>query len=388
MKHDSGAGCRCYFILLVMCLAWVPVSQGDDDQAARLERLRQQIQTLQLSLNGQRDQQQQLRHKLQTAEKALGRLSRALKGTARSLQRQSRRLQQLQKQHRQQQQDLSRQRAMLARQMLAAYAMGRQSYLKIILNQQDPAEIGRTLVYYDYFNRTRVVRIQQINARLREIRTLEQAISRETERLAALTKQQQRQWASQQQLRRRRHQVLVKLDAVIQGKEQRLQLFLQDERRLRRLLGQLQQALSDIPPEAGHRGSFASLKGKLSWPTKGRILTRFGQRRRSSGKLKWQGVLIAAPPGAEVHSIHSGRVAFADWLRGFGLLIIMDHGNGYMSLYAHNQSLYKSVGEWVAQGEVIATVGDSGGRNVPALYFEIRHNGRPDNPLKWCRAGK
>ncbi len=388
MKHDPGTGSRFYLILLMMCLAWVPVSQGDDDQAARLERLRQQIQALQLTLNGQRDQQQQLRRQLQTAEKALGRLSRALKETARRLQRQISRLQRLRIQYRQQQQDLSRQRAMLARQMLAAYAMGRQSYLKIILNQQDPAVIGRTLAYYDYFNRARVTRMRAINVRLKEIQTLELAIHHETERLATLTKQQQRQLVSQQQFRRRRHQVLVKLDAEIHGKEQRLQQFLQDERRLRRLLGQLQQALSDIPPEAGYRGSFASLKGRLNWPAKGRILTRFGQRRRSSGKLKWQGVLIAAPPGAEVHSIHSGRVAFADWLRGFGLLIILDHGNGYMSLYAHNQSLYKSVGEWVAQGDVIATVGDSGGRNVPALYFEIRHNGRPDDPLKWCRAEK
>lgn len=390
IKNHPGSGTDgwCCLILLVLCLAWIPASQGGDNQAARLERLRQRIQTLQQTLNGQRGQQRQLRHQLQMVEQALGRLGRALKETERSQRQQAGKLQRLRVLHRRRQQALSRQRSLLGQQILAAYAMGRQSYLKIILNQQDPAVIGRTLVYYDYFNRARAVRIRHINARLREIRILEQTINREAERLAVLSKQQRHQLASRKQFRQRRHQVLAKLGAEIHGREQRLQKFLQDEQRLSKLLGQLQQALADISPEAGRSGAFASQKGRLSWPTRGRIRARFGQLRRTSSRLRWQGVLIEAPEGAEVRSIHSGRVAFADWLRGFGLLLIIDHGNGYMSLYAHNQSLYRSVGEWVPQGAVIATVGNSGGRSSPALYFEIRHNGRPADPLKWVRAGK
>ena len=140
----------------------------------------------------------------------------------------------------------------------------------------------------------------------------------------------------------------------------------------------------DLPTEQGERKAFAGLRGKLKWPSRGRLANRYGSRRKE-GKLKWQGVMIKAPEGTEVTAISHGRIAFSDWLRGFGLLTIIDHGDGYMSLYGGNQSLYKEVGDWVEAGDVIASVGNSGGHRETALYFEIRHNGKPTNPLKWCR---
>jgi septal ring factor EnvC (AmiA/AmiB activator) len=129
---------------------------------------------------------------------------------------------------------------------------------------------------------------------------------------------------------------------------------------------------------------FASRKGELAWPAKGRIGARFGSA-RGVGRLYWDGVLIEAPEGGEVRSVHYGRVAFADWLRGFGLLLIIDHGDGYMTLYGYNQSLFKETGEWVEAGEVIAQVGRSGGRSTSGVYFGIRHNGEPIDPKKWCK---
>ncbi len=383
---SAHSPCRrwCLLVLLV-CLPFTAAWPGGDDKAARLERLRQQIQALRSVLNDSRGQQQLLRRQLQQVEKELGRLSRALRNTRQELAKQRQALLALRKRRSALRHNLSRQKEALRRQVLAAYAMGRQGELKIILNQQDPAVIGRALTYYDYFNRARAHQIGAIQGSLDELSALEERIGRESRRLSALSERQQRQMADKQSHVQQRRQVLASLEAEIRTKEQRLEQYIQDERRLARLLNQLQEALSDIPPEKGDVQPFAALKGQLGWPTKGRISAHYGERRFRDSKLKWQGVMIRAAEGAPVRSIHHGRVAFADWLRGFGLLIIIDHGNGYMSLYAHNQSLYKSVGEWVAAGEIIATVGNSGGRSRTGLYFEIRHNGRPTDPLRWCR---
>jgi septal ring factor EnvC (AmiA/AmiB activator) len=141
---------------------------------------------------------------------------------------------------------------------------------------------------------------------------------------------------------------------------------------------------SGLSSDGAEHQPFAKLRGRLNWPSRGKLITRYGSARKV-GKLKWQGVNISAPEGTEVRAISHGRVAFSDWLRGFGLLTIIDHGDGYMSLYGGNQSLFKEVGDWVEAGEAIASVGNSGGRQDSALYFEIRHNGKPSNPLKWCR---
>ncbi len=371
--------------LFLILLPWTAWAAEDDDKAARLEALRQQIQTLRQALNEDRGQQRVLRQRLQRAEKEIGRLSRSLRETRARLSQRRQALADLRRRRDVKQRELERHRDLLRRQVVAAYAMGRQGDLKIILNQQDPAAIGRALTYYDYFNRARAEQIAVIRRHLQAVADLETEIDRETRRLERLSRRQARQMAEKETRLAERRQVLAKLEEAIRTKEQRLQAYLEDERRLARLLDQIQEALTDIPSEEGDMLPFAALKGRLVLPVQGRVSARFGQRRLRSGRLKWQGVLLSAPEGAAVRSIHHGRVAFADWLRGFGLLIIIDHGGGYMSLYAHNQSLYKSVGEWVSAGEIIATVGSSGGRKQPGLYFEIRHNGKPVDPLRWCR---
>jgi septal ring factor EnvC (AmiA/AmiB activator) len=149
------------------------------------------------------------------------------------------------------------------------------------------------------------------------------------------------------------------------------------------VLSLLQQSLADVSGDLADIQSFAALKGKLPWPLAGRTVVRFGSRRRPSG-LRWDGLVIAAPLGTEVRAVHRGRVAFSDWLRGFGLLLILDHGDGYMTLYGYNQSLFKEVGEWVETGEPVALAGRSGGRLSPGVYFGIRVHGKPVNPIKWC----
>jgi len=156
-----------------------------------------------------------------------------------------------------------------------------------------------------------------------------------------------------------------------------------DRSQLERLLDAVEQSIANLEIPSDYR-PFHKLKGKLHWPTKGKISKRFGSS-RSGSNLRWQGVTLTAKEGSEVNAIHHGRVVFADWFRGSGLLIIIDHGDGYMSLYGHNQSLLIEPGDWVTVGEQIATVGNSGGKKHAGLYFEIRHKGQPTDPRHWCK---
>jgi len=359
---------------------------GEEDKAAKLQQLRQQIQDLQKSLGAARDQQAELRESLRRSEVEIGRISRILKDLRKQLRRQTRALKDLEARRGKEREALGAQREAIARQMVASYAMGRQGQLKIVLNQQDPAAIARTLTYYDYFIKARAARIAAIDHTLAELTQTEQDISAETNRLDRLRIDQADRLSALQQTRRTRAEVLAKLEAEIRTKQQRLDQLLKDEARLARLVQRLREALSDIPPDAVGV-PFSQLKGRLAWPVDGRVTARFGETRKP-GTMRWQGVMLQAEQGREVHAVYHGRVAFADWLRGFGLLIIIDHGDGFMSLYGHNESLYKSPGDWVEGGELIATVGDSGGRAEPGLYFEIRHNGRPADPARWCVARK
>lgn len=359
----------------------------------RLEQLRQQIQSLRHELDSDQQRNRDLRSQLRDTERHIGKVVALLKSLNQQLRQQQRELQKLHRARKTQQANLQVQRVSLARQIRAAYTIGQQEYLKILLNQQDPAAVTRTLTYYDYFNRARLTRIRNLDTSLTELRHLEQAIQAET---AKLEHNQQEQSAEKQQLeqtRSQRAQVLAKLQQQILAKGERLSLLQEDERRLQQLLDRLATTppADTAPPtdaapssEGTEHTPFHTLRGRLQWPSAGRLSSRFGGA-RNVGKLKWQGVTIDAPEGTEVRAISHGRIAFSDWLRGFGLLTIIDHGDGYMSLYGGNQSLFKEVGDWVEAGDVIASVGNSGGNKNAALYFEIRHNGKPTNPLKWCR---
>lgn len=393
------------YMLLVLAVLWCcggpPASAAsgsaggaasgaeEKEKAAKLEALRRTIKDLRTSLDQARGKQAELRGQLRDSEISIGSLSQSLKKLKKELEQKGAELRGLRARRDEANAALEHQRRLLAQQILAGYAMGREGHLKIILSQQEPSSVGRMLTYYDYLNRARATRIEEIDHRLAEIGVLEHAIAQQAETLEQLHGEQTRQLQALRDSRASRRQVLVKLDGEIKTKQQKLETLLQDERNLSELLIKLRRALAEIPaerpPGPGDSAPFASHKGKLSWPARGKITARYGSARQV-GSLTWRGVVIGAEEGVEVKAIYRGRVAFADWLRGFGLLIIVDHGDGYMSLYGHNQNLAKNVGEWVERGETIATVGNSGGQDSAGLYFEIRHNGVPDNPLRWCRA--
>jgi septal ring factor EnvC (AmiA/AmiB activator) len=264
--------------------------------------------------------------------------------------------------------------------------MGRQEYVKIILNLEEAASVARTMTYYDYFNRARLQRIEKSKKTLASLATVEQKIKRQTARLKNTREEYTTKQAELKVVTHSRAQVVARLHSELVDKEQALSQLLEDERRLEQLVKDLDQAIPDILTDPGKRTPFARLKGKLIWPTKGELHAVYGKRRNSS-RVKWNGVMIMANTGKDVKAISYGRVAFADFLRGYGLLLIIDHGDGYMSLYGHNQAIYKDIGEWVEAGETISSVGTSGGQKQAGLYFEIRHNGKPTNPVRWCRKG-
>ncbi|HED18817.1 MAG TPA: peptidase M23, partial [Gammaproteobacteria bacterium] len=277
---------------------------------------------------------------------------------------------------------LQKQRRHIASEARVAYAMGRQQQVKLLLNQEQPSVAGRMLTYFGYFSRARMVQIDSIHATMEALRETEASIQGKTRILGGLHDRRQSASERLREKKQARKQVLVQINSELQNQSGELRRLGENEKQLQKLLASLQELLADIPAELSQQ-PFRSLKGKLHWPARGRLTARFGNRRGSSG-LVWQGVMISAPEGTRVRAVSQGRVAFADWMRGFGLLLIIDHGEGYMSLYGHNQALYKEVGEWVDTGEVVATLGTSGGQTRSGLYFELRHNGRPVNPVRWC----
>jgi len=387
-RPGCPASRRIVLALIGALLAWAGASAAPRDPqaaAAELERLRARIADVRARLERTRGDYGKTERELRRLEARIGEVDRAVRRTDQGVRARERRLAELERSEKDLAQRLSNQRAALSRQLRASYAMGRQEQLKILLNQGDPATVGRALVYYDYLNRARTNRIRTAIEQLEALRQVRLEISAERRELAALRERQLAQKQALEDSRSARERVLAALGAKLRSDDARLRNLRQGERELEQVLRALEQALSDIPMDFRASEPFARLKGDLPWPVAGRIVSRFGSA-RAGGKLRWRGVVIDAERGSEVRAVSHGRVAFADWLRGYGLLLIVDHGDGFMSLYGHNQSLYKDVGEWVQAGEVVASVGDSGGQADSGLYFEIRRDGTPVNPVAWCRA--
>lgn len=389
-RRRTGLPWYASFAVAGLCLTAAPhaVAAGSDDLSAKtreLQHLRAQIEAVSRTIAADQLRKDKLQAALRDAETRIGVLTRAVADTARQATAAQGRLDGLNRDLQHRRDDLAVQQARLARQVRAAYAVGRQGYLKLLLEQQDPAAVSRNLIYYDYFNRARARRIHAVTAQLKRIDGLRTAIAAQVDALERLRRQQT---GAQQDLTREvqtRGTVLASVNARIETADQRLTRLRGNEQALQGLIQRLREALADIPDAGDGTLPFGRLKGRLRLPAAGALAARFGAP-RVHGKLKWQGVLIDAAAGADVHAVYHGRVAFSGWLRGYGLLLIIDHGNGYMSLYGHNQSLAKGVGDWVDTGEVVASVGDSGGRERPGLYFEIRHNGVPADPLLWCNS--
>ena len=354
-------------------------------QKQELEKLRQRMSELRRKIEKKQAEKNSATQRLKNIEVRIGERAYVLKKINRHLRKQKRELKKLKKQKQKTHTKLAKQRKLLSEQIRSAYMIGKQEYLKLLLNQENPAAIDRTLTYYDYFHQARSHHIDEAAITINKLDALTAKVKVKTSELKKLRQQQREEKQKLEDDFIDRSVIVKAITKDIAKKGQRLKKLTADEKLLQQLLKDIRHIMPSTLTEIDKRETFRKRRGRLKWPVKGKVKRLFGKSRHAAN-LKWNGVLIASKEGKNVKAISHGRVAYADWLRGYGMLLIIDHGDGYMTLYGYNQALYKEAGDWVEEGEVIATVGRSGGQSKSALYFEVRVKGRPSNPTKWCRS--
>ena len=320
-----------------------------------------------------------LEQQLKQDDLAIAKTAKAINDTEQNLKATHKKIAELSKEKQQLTAQKITQERLLAKQLRSAYTTGQHDYLKLILNQEQSEKIQRTISYYQYLNKARIQEIDNFQATITALLAVTSAHQEQVTQLEILKKSQLKQKLNLRDNKAKRTRTVSALNKKLLSSKQQLAKLKAEETNLTSALQKLE-AL--IRAEIDLTG-LSKLKRKLSWPVKGRLLRSFGSKKQ--GYLKWKGVLLGAPIGRQVRTIHNGTILFSDWLKGYGLLTVIDHGNGYMSLYAHNQTLLKSVGDRVETGEPIALVGQSGGQNQASLYFEIRHQGKAVNPKLWCK---
>ncbi len=380
-------GERCNLISLVFFLAMIifckPVFSGVDSKQNELNQVLKKIEKTSKENKLYRKKRAELVDKLAVIEKEFGKIARDLQEIQVERDKKQRQIKELSDKIIAKKSLIKKTVQQLQVQIRSAYAMGGMEKLKLFLNQQDPARLNRILVYYGYLNRERMGKLELAKQALQDLTFLVDEQKNVVGDLQQLSEQKLAEQAKLKNAKQKRTVLLTRLNKEHLSRQEKLVLLKRKESELRKLIRSLEKedryndsffTASDKP--------FALQKGNLIWPVQGELSQKFGSSR---GAGKWDGVLIEAREGSDVRSIASGRVVYSDWLKGYGLLVIIDHGKGYMTLYAFNQSLYRKVDERVKQGDVVASVGKSGGRDRAGLYFAIRKKGKPLNPVRWCR---
>ena len=372
--------------LILILLSSALISAGHaQDSTQHLEAVRDEIKTLSQDLASNKADKESLYKQLETQSLKVSAINRELASLNEKIRTQDRQLTALNQQLDQQQLMQSEQLEALYEQLRAAFINSQPSYMKMLLNQQDPALLSRGNVYYRYFNDARREQIEEIDQLLASLSDEQKQVFAAQRELQSLYETQKQQQASLQAQTEARQATLAALDQKIASQDARLSELRSQEQQLQNLIDSLarQQAKRASPPSTVKPTQpFTSLNGRLNWPVSGKVLAHYGSS-RNIGTLKWQGIMIDSAPGTDVKAVASGRVVFSEWLRGFGLLIIVDHGDQFMSLYGNNDALLKDVGDTVTVGETIAQTGNQGIRQQAGLYFEIRHKGQPVNPVNW-----
>ena len=364
-----------------------------------LRELRNRIDKLKTDIASAEESRGEARDSLRESERAISEANRNLRNLA--LERQSARaeLSRLAGEGRRLEGELGARQDAIGRLLTLRYLGGEADYLKLIVSGVDPNQTARDLHYYGYISRAQAELIRSLRATLAWLQELQGQTREKTEELAEIESDQkkQRDQVAREQLARK--QVLDKVSAQIRDQRRQVRNLERDETRLTRLIEEVSRVIADeakktrrpgrrndqVPETGGAEGLgavFAKLKGSLRLPIKGELISRFGSPRPEGGP-SWKGLFIRSPAGQEVRAVASGRVVFADWMRGFGNLLILDHGLGYLTIYGNNESVLKQIGDTVRPGDPVATTGTSGGGSESGLYFEIRHEGRAFDPMTW-----
>lgn len=396
-----------------VCLA-LPLA-AEPDRSRALAEVQSKIHQVGGDVQVLAEERSKLLSQLQKLERQYGELANGVRSLKVEIKQQEQALEELRVKIAEVQRDMHGQQMELSGLVKAVYAMGGdRKGLKVILNQRDPALSSRMGIYYDYIGKARSQALLAMADDFKVLRQLEAQKDADSQLLLAALERKQQETDAMQALKKQRQELLARIEQDYASKSELLASLSADEKKLQALVASLQktddneaQNAVEPPPQVSERRvrlgarsgaskspetnqgqdqseglEFSALQGRLPWPVRGVVTERFGDRRYET---TWDGVVISAREGAEIRAITAGRVVYADWLRGYGLMIIVDHGKGYMSLYAFNQSLHKGVGEHVRAGEILASVGRSGGRADAALYFGIRNKGRPVDPERWCR---
>jgi septal ring factor EnvC (AmiA/AmiB activator) len=372
-------------LVLLAFLAAPSLAQETGGELAKikeqeLEEVRERISDLKESMDKSAAARDRLTGELQEAEIEIAEKRARLRDLERERDYATRRKAELDGQLAEREAELDEESAELAEQVRTAYMSGSQERIKLLLNQRDPATLGRLMAYYGYLNDHRGANIERVTAAIQELAQLRSEVAAEEARIAELARQRYDELTRLNEAQERRQGLLSGLRQRLDDEGREVERLAAQEKDLSRLIAELTTILSDYPINS--EDPFREHKGRLTWPVAGTLLHDFGQP-RASNQLKWNGVVMAAPRGREVRSVYHGRVVFADWLAGLGLLVIVDHGEGYMTLYGYNETILKDAGDWVAPGDVIATVGDSGGQSQSSLYFEMRRGTQPLDPRDW-----
>ncbi|WP_254795709.1 murein hydrolase activator EnvC family protein [Arsukibacterium indicum] len=359
----------------------MPVT-GRQQAEQELEQVQQQIKKTERQLKQQQQQLNKAEQQLQQSDRSLARASAELQQTQQELATIEQRGLQLTQQQQQLQHDLQQQQSQLAAQLKSAYSLGQHDYTRMLLNQQDASKLERALTYYQYFNQARVKQLAEINKTVLQLQQIKQQLAEQQQQLQLTLSEQQQQQKQLLAVKAEQQSAVNQLQQLLKEQGNQLSYLRQNEASLQNTIDQLR-ALAERSLEL--LGLTAN-KGKLRWPLNGALLQGFGENRQ--GGMRSRGILISGREGNPVQAIADGRVIYADWLKGYGWVIVLDHGEGFMSLYGHNQNILKQPGEQIIAGETIALVGMSGGQANAGLYFEIREKGDAVNPLSWLSKNK
>ncbi len=374
-RPRSGSGWLCLacgLIFFTFASSFFATAQQDD-----LSNIQQQIAQTEQQKAAREARRNELFRRLQAQESEIAILSKEINQTNIAISQNRAQINDLQIQTEQYREAITVQRDLLGRQILSAYAAGDYDLAKVIFNQENVAELERMLTYYQFVYQDRKSTIDKFVQQINQLRESETALAQAQEQSMRLLARLEGQSIELSAQRLQRQKSIEALESQIQSDIVRIQQLKEDEERLTQAIAEAERLAADALALSG----LSQVKGALIQPAQGKVMHQFGKRRQ--GQLKWKGMTINGEAGSPIFAIHTGKVIFADWLRGFGLVLVLEHGDGYMSVYGHNQAILKSVGDIVKRGETIALMGQSGGQIAPNLYFELRHKGVPLNPRLW-----
>jgi murein hydrolase activator len=383
----GSPGARIPLLLATIVAAWLWASTSLAAQPAdaaqrvstkaELDRITRKLNDLDAWLGGVERKRNQWQREIQASDREVARVGREVEAAGDAVATVRKEITALQEEQARLQAQREVQARHIGEHLSAAQRLEGGDFIKLLLNQESPDTFDRMIRYHRSFTTARVAALGEYRSLLQRLQVNQASLEKRAEEAAQREEALKREQAALVARRQDREALLARLAEEEEDKASERHRLSADRERVESLLAELERRAQALDGR-----TFAARRGSLPWPLSGRVLHAFGQP-RADGQMTWHGVMVQGQEGSAVTAVHRGRVVFADWLRGFGLLTIIDHGSGYMTLYGHADVLGKKVGDWVEAGDVIARAGSSGGVSTPGLYFEVRHQGRATDPIRW-----